>query len=474
MVATAFEPPGAWSRLRRRVLRPALFLAAALAAFWVVILYLDARIRAALADLERADPGWRLEGLLAARDVVTPEENSAPVVTSVFASLPEEWPSREFSLSLEGALRPERLSQADYARLCNELNEWEPALVEARKIADIPRGRHRITPAQSDLDATPLTDQQGARKVATLLQADAIRHLEDGDADRALADCRAIVNVGRSIGDEPFVISQMIRTHCVVLGCRTAAHVLSLAEPSPDELAALQKLLDQEDAFPELWYSMRSTRAQVHETCTAVETGQRSLATATGTSPNATEQTLSLVLRPEFKYEHPQILATMTRYVEVALLPMHEQMSAEAGIEADIRDRPRTAVLGWLLVPTMGKVAKGSWHKHAILRCAIASLAAERYRRANSRWPGTLGDLVPVELSRVPSDPYDGGPLLLARPGGGIAIYSVGPDAKDDGGIVAGTAQDAADTPGTDVGFFTPDPSGRWRKSGAESDHARR
>jgi hypothetical protein len=431
---------------------------------------LDARLRGALAALDRADPGWRLEDLLAARAVVPPDENSAPVITSVFAALPEEWPSREFASTMEGAIRPERLSPSEYARMCNELNECEQALAEARKIADLPRGRHHLSLSRPDLYATALTDEQGARKVAHLLQADAIRRVEEGDADGALADCRAIVNVGRSIGDEPFVISQMIRNRCVVLGCRTAAHVLSRAEPSPEELAALRRLLETEDAFPDLLHIMRAARAEVHERCTAVETGQDSLATVAGAAPNATEQTLSWLLRPEFKYEHPAILSMMTRYVEVSQLPMYEQMAAEDSTEADIRSLPRSAVLHRLVVLTMSKVAKGSWHKHAILRCTIASLAAERYRRANGRWPLTLGALVPVELSHVPADPYDGRPLLYARPGGGIVIYSVGPDATDDGGMVAGTAQDATDT----RGFFTPDPSGRWRKAGTELDHVRR
>jgi hypothetical protein len=456
------------------VRRLALFLIVVVAVSWVSLLYLDARLRGALADLDRADPGWRLEDLLAARVVVPPEENSAPVVTAALALLPDEWPSSEFSSAVAAAIRPERLSQADYTRLGNELNEWEPALVVARKISYLSRGRHPITLPRPDLYATPLTDQQGARKVATLLQADAIRRVEEGYADRALADCRAIVNVGRSVGDEPFVRSQMTRNHCVVLGCRTAAHVMSLAEPSLEELAALQKLLEEEDTFPELWHTMRAARAGVQEMCTAVGTGQASLATVTGTSPNGTEETLSLVLRPEFKYEHPQILSTMTRYVEVSRLPTHEQMSQEACIEADLRALPRTAMLARLVIPSMAKVAKGSWHKQAILRCAIATLAAERYRRANGRWPVTLEDLVPVELSRIPQDPYDGEPLLYARHGGGIVVYSVGPDCTDDGGMVAGTAQDATDTRGTDVGFFTPDPSGRWRRSAEEPDHVRR
>jgi hypothetical protein len=74
----------------------------------------------------------------------------------------------------------------------------------------------------------------------------------------------------------------------------------------------------------------------------------------------------------------------------------------------------------------------------ALFRAATAALAAEQYRRANSRWPGTLDELVPQFLTAVPRDPFDGRPLNLARRPDGLAIYAVGPDGTDDGGDVPG------------------------------------
>ena len=47
--------------------------------------------------------------------------------------------------------------------------------------------------------------------MARLLQADAAIRAHNGDLDGALDSCRAILGAGRSIGDEPFVISQLVR-----------------------------------------------------------------------------------------------------------------------------------------------------------------------------------------------------------------------------------------------------------------------
>ena len=54
---------------------------------------------------------------------------------------------------------------------------------------------------------------------------------------------------------------------------------------------------------------------------------------------------------------------------------------------------------------------------------------------ARPRLPARLEDLVPEFMPAVPVDPFDGKPMkMAAMPGGGIGIYSVGADFKDDGG----------------------------------------
>ena len=61
-------------------------------------------------------------------------------------------------------------------------------------------------------------------------------------------------------------------------------------------------------------------------------------------------------------------------------------------------------------------------------------LAIERYRRMSGDWPSSLEALVPTQLKQVPLDPYDGKPLRYRLRSGGVVVYSVGPDLKDDDG----------------------------------------
>jgi hypothetical protein len=444
---------------QRWPLRLAVLLILLVGVFLFVESLFDARLRRAIAELDAADPGWRFDDILAAREEVAAEENSAPLIVAAAELLPEDWPGKDFSSAFSDLPPAQRLGRADHARLCNELNEWEAALIEARKVADRPRGRHRVDLTRPNLFATSLVDQQNARKVASLLQYDAIRMIDEGKLNEALVDCRAIVNVGRSMGDEPFAISQLIRTACIVLGCKTTARLLSQGEIPPEELAALQELLETDDSFPDELVGARGERAAVHEMFTALETGQLPFSAAAGGRPNGAEKLLNPVLQPGFRYEHPEMLSIMTRYVEASRLPMHERHAVETAIDNDVRALPRTAVLTRLLIPALYHVS--GWHlrKHALLRCTIVCLASERYRRAHGRWPDTLTDLLPAELSAVPLDPFDGQPLRYVKAGDGITVYSVGPDQTDDGGTLVDESQ--PNKPGTDIGVHIPDPGKR-------------
>lgn len=72
----------------------------------------------------------------------------------------------------------------------------------------------------------------------------------------------------------------------------------------------------------------------------------------------------------------------------------------------------------------------------ARLRVLRTVVAIERYRLANEGGlPQNLKELTPRFLATVPEDPFDGYPLrYLQRPDKAFAVYSVGPNLRDDGG----------------------------------------
>ncbi|HTU90840.1 MAG TPA: hypothetical protein VMF69_12245 [Gemmataceae bacterium] len=406
------------------------------------------RLDEALADLDHSDPGWRLEDIEAGREEVPEQDNSARVVMAVARLLPRNWLPEELG-NLLTHLEPEKqLNPADVARLTQELDSVRPALDEARKLAKMPRGRHRIVYQRNVLN-TLLQDQAEVRRIVWLLVCDAMRYDQNGDTANAMISCRAALNAARSLGDEPLAVSQLIRTAAVISVCQAAERTLAQAEPASKDLEAFAHLFDSEDSFPDLFITACGERACAHALFDAIESGDVSVAELADGRPGWHERLFGFLYHDNVRAEHPTMLALMTRWDAIARLPMPEQAAAERRFNREIRALPETAILTRSLLPALTILGETSRRKHAYLRCTNAAFAAESYRRKFGAWPVTIDKLCPNYLSAVPVDPFDGWPLRYHRIEDGLLIYSVGRDAVDNNGTLE---RENPMQPGVDIG----------------------
>src|SRR5262249_35584336 len=148
--------------------------------------------------------------------------------------------------------------------------------------------------------------------------------------------------------------------------------------------------------------------------------------------------------------EHPAMLELMTKRVEGAKLPPHEQPAADRDFEADVKSLPESAIYTRLMVPSLVKVSAACTRHHAGVRCAYVLAAVERYRQEEGKWPASLTALVPKSLRAVPLDPWDGKPRRYRKVADGVIVYSVGHDGIDNGGVLA---RQGGMPPGTDQGY---------------------
>jgi hypothetical protein len=445
----ALPRPRSWWRRWLRRIAVTLLVAAAVGAvryaWWRHGVH--ERLEAAVIELDAADPGWRLADIEAARADVPEDENTSRVVVAAAKLLPTGWPPREFSDTFANLSPPERLDPAAYDQLRKELDGVAPALAEARKLAGMPRGRHRIAWARN-VYTTLLQDQQSVRAVAYLLTCDAMRCDQEGDVQKSLTACRATFHAGRSIGDEPLAISQLIRIATFAIAAGALERTLAQGEPPADDLADLQRLLEDEDTFPGLQLAVRGERASMHQLFSAMEAGDFTLSQIDGRKKSPWEERVfGMIYRDRIRNDHPQIFRWMGECLEVARLPPHLREEAAQRFDAGIRSAPRTIVT--ILFPALNKVEPADRQHHARVRSLAVALAAERYRREHNAWPESLDQLAPRFLAAVPLDPYDGAPLRYRRLADGVVVYSVGPDRTDDGGSVRSLVPTE---PGADVG----------------------
>jgi hypothetical protein len=407
-------------------------------------------LESTMGELDRDDPGWRLEEIESSRAHISEEENSACAVVSAAQFLPQQWPSADFPAERFGQVAPnELLSDADFAVLTRELSRATAALELAGRLADMPNGRHRLHYERNPI-LTSLTDQQTTRRIVSVLVYHAMRLNQKGQTQEAVRICRAACNAARSLGDEPIFITQLIRIAGITLACNALERTLGQGEPSSEDLLAVQELLQNEDRFAELLVAVRGERACLHKVFEGVEQGEVTLDDLTQARSGWLEDTALSLWRMDTRQDHSLALSLMTRRLQELQRPTHEQPALEKQFEQEIRALPRSAVITHLLLPAMTKIGEASRRKHAYLRCMIAGLAAERYRRDRHRWPESLGQLSPRYLDLVPLDPFSGAPILYRRDRQKIIIYSVGNDAVDNGGHLD---RERPTQPGVDLGF---------------------
>jgi hypothetical protein len=392
--------------------------------------FFDEQLRDAVADLDRRDPRWRFAALEADRAKVPDDENAAPLVVASAKLIPDA------VRRLPTALLRDRLRKGDIDdKPRAEIEEAGAALFEARKLAGFRRGRHAVKWDFNNPLTTPLPHLARSRELVDLLTLDAEVRAHEGDVDGALVSVRAALVTARAVGDEPMLLSQSERLVWDFVSVQALEESLRRGEASEEKLRAVQSALEGEAAEPVLRTEARADRAGLHALMTALEKGEPNAARLEALPARAEGAALATTSsRSALEAIHLWLLDYTTKFVEITELPPGEQKPRLKALAATAPQSPAGTMP--LLAPLFILDLSEACHKgQALLRCAEAAMAAERYRLANKgRWPDKLADLVPKYLSAVPFDPFDGRPLRYARHNDVVVMYSVGPDGKDDGG----------------------------------------
>jgi hypothetical protein len=438
----------------------------------------DRRLREAVAEADHLDPGCRLEDLEEARAPVPEAENAAPRVLAASGRLPPPGLLPGDLLLLDGPLAQlaptQPLHREQLATLRTALESARAAVDEGRQLADYGRGRYTLTWGPGLL-MTPLPHVDAGSLLNRFLTYDLLVRLQDGDVEGALRTCQAQFQVARSLGDEACAVTQMVRLWRTGEALAQVERCLAQGQTTAATLERLQRLAEEEASQPVALRVARGYRALLHAALRNVQDGTAGVGTlqslfdryelppGSNVSP---KDVWHLRLPGALKSNHAALLKYLTRYVEIARLPLEEQGPALDELAAA---PGKQAILVRVTSPGPALMLRNCQGGVARLRCAATLLAVERFRLARGRWPVTLDELVPAQLARVPTDPFDGKPLRYRRLADGVVIYSVGPDGTDDGGNLSRAFEAAA---GTDVGFRLWDVAAR-RLSAPEAERAK-
>lgn len=376
--------------------------------------------------VDQSDPDWTWERLSAKRAQPPAGQNSADLIPRIKKLSHEDWgkelAKEEWKPRLE--VPPNvRYPPAVTEQACRDLAASAEAVNLARTLKDLPHGRRDIHLKPNVLD-TLLQDTQDTRHAGDVLRWDVVVAVKDRDDRRAVDDLHALLNAARSIGDEPFLISQLVRMAVRTVAVRSTEWLLAQVTDAPG-LAELQAALAADAEEPLLLYGVRGDRAAFDKLFANLDSGETTPAQAIDAGfKDLSAQFGWWHYRAYLPADRAFALNWMTCYAEAARLPIHEQSAAIAAIPEPVKDPTRLS--SGLLLPAVDKVANAHWRTTAEARCAVVAIACERFRQKNGHWPNDLSALTPALLAAIPLDPYDGQPLRLAKLEDGIVIHSVG------------------------------------------------
>lgn len=426
-------PPYARTSARRWLKRLAfvsLLAALGYGALWlgrreVVRIGGTSELRDVTAETDHSDPDWRWESIVAARRKPPPGQNSADLVPRIQAAKHPKWLKEFEDPKWRTRLEPApnvRYSPSIIAQARRELEASAEAVRLARTLKNLRTGHRELTISpnyiRADLDLTQFT-----RTVAELLNWDGIVATEDGDRARTADNLFAMLNTSRSIGDEPLMYSQSkragLRTGAVIAAERAIA--LSLDLPA---LSELQTELAADAEEPLLMTGFRGQRAALDQLFDNLYSGAVDRDSFGPPGVDSAPRLAWWHYRGWIPSDRAYSLRWMNRCVELAKLPMHEQIAPFREMRLPEPDEPK--ILSRLLLDGNLSFVEIIWKETAFARCAVVGIACERFRQKHNRWPNDLAELVPAYLTAIPLDPYSGESLRSAKSDDGCVVSSVG------------------------------------------------
>jgi len=443
-VPKSLPVPGPW---RRRLVKSFIILLVIILPLLGIYLYqrlaVDRDLADAIAELDRSDPGWRLDDVLARRQPIPDEQNSATIIRAAHKLLPKGWNVK--LPDIEDTPPPVQLPTNVAHTLDVEMKALAAALAEARKLAKYPNGRLKVVYAPDFISTLVVPEIQNARAISELLKLDCWDRLQKRDLEGALTDCRALLNTARAIGDEPFFISQLVRIAMESITIGSLERTLAQGELRASLLSETQKAFEKEAAETLFHFGALGERGGMDRLFRGLENGTVNIKPLTSIMrgmKNSPEPGIWDRVEEHFpanmiKRSHAWVLRKLTEAIEADKLKGFEKNQALKKINDSVRSqeaRKEVPALAKDLFLPVFKIAEAEQRTDSLLYCAVAALAAEQFRLNNKRWPESLDELVKARLLKeVPIDLFTGQPLGSRTTKDGLVIYSVGPKGTYDG-----------------------------------------
>ena len=291
---------------------------------------------------------------------------------------------------------------------------------------------------------TILSDLSGIRSCANLLASKAKIEAENGEVEKALHTCLIGLKLAKSLND-PFAVSQLTRISINGIVAREIEKVLQKGEGNVNLYQSLIREIESERENNLTAYGLRGEivihlsyfsdqNKYIEKVIPKESIEQLSL------PETEKEEIIKIYKDPEefWGKQYLTYLQTASEIISLTKKPYWEVREPMKKLADKIQKLPKEeALMTQWLIPVPSPLFLRKARLDATLGNAELALALKIYKAKNGGYPDRLTQIVQDILKELPKDPFTGEDYVYHRVGYGFVIYSLGDNAKDDGGISA-------------------------------------
>ena len=314
------------------------------------------------------------------------------------------------------------------------------AFALARRARQLPRAQLR-TAMPNGRSSNMLTGLGTARNLANTVSDGALYLHVNGDDAEAIERVLDVLHVGRSLHQDPALVSQLVGRGVDVLAFNTAqimAPGLRFERPATREGVRhlIAELMDEESVWRGFEQSMVTERLLVSDFIQWQAEGTWVIRPLADREQIRLNRNMDVTIAASRVRDEPRGMAELRR-AGWEPVPDWDYPALVGGGGPTRRIIPRYS--RWFSVPCYyTRAFEMHYRTIAEQRMTVVSLAVQLYRADHGKWPERLAELVPAYLPAVPQDPYDEDGRGLgyvvrkgALPRGGdrpLVYYDEGPD----------------------------------------------
>jgi len=268
---------------------------------------------------------------------------------------------------------------------------------------------------------------------------------ELGQWQQVRRSTRRLLSLSSHVSRDPNLISWLVGTAINRGVCRSVVEIITRRAIPADEIAVLQDILERQPPLASLSYILEGERLmtlhQIEKVHSDDGKGSGYFLPAQlqrAGPPNAPPRASIKNIRGLGFPRKAETVET-TNLVYDRLRQMGEQTRAERLLQPELGiEIPESQILLQIMLPAFDSIFRAKDRYESNMRATLIALAIERHRAESGALPDSLSLLVPHNLAELPQDPFSESGQFLYRidesQEPGYTLYSVGPNAFDDGG----------------------------------------